>query len=677
MTENNSELGINEQAVPENVAAEEQHVEPLVGPEFDDEYSAKNIKVLEGLEAVRKRPGMYIGGTGLTGLHHLVWEVVDNSIDEVLAKHATTVDVEMCQDGSISIVDDGRGIPTDIHPQTGKPALEVILTVLHSGGKFDKKSYKYSGGLHGVGISVVNALSEWTEVTVWREGKQYKQKFARGNVDSTMEVVDSDDPNRHGTRIHFKPDAEIFESVEFNYETLAKRLREMAFLNKGVKIHLRQPSAEKSNDFEYVGGISSFVEYLNESKTPILKDVIAFTKEKDNIEIDVAISYNDGYMEQFYSFVNNINTVDGGTHLAGFRSALTKIFNKYIKDNPDIMGKEKDKAAKGEIKLTSEDTREGLIGVLSIRVPEPEFEGQTKGKLGNPEVRAIVEQVVTDYLYDYFEQNPTIARPLMDKILLSMKARMAAQKARELTRRKTALESGSLPGKLADCSEKDPAKCELFIVEGDSAGGSAKQGRDRRIQAILPLRGKILNVEKTRLEKVLDSDTIRDLINAVGTNVGKNDFDISKIRYHKIVIMTDADVDGAHIRTLLLTFFFRYMPEVIKRGYLYAAQPPLYKLKKGKVEKYAYSDEEKDKIIEEDFGGPDKVAMQRYKGLGEMNADQLWETTMDPEHRILKQVTAEDETEADRIFSVLMGDKVEPRRDFIIQYAKQVKNLDI
>ncbi len=451
----------------------------------------------------------------------------------------------------------------------------------------------------------------------------------------------------------------------------------MAFLNKGVKIHLRQPSAEKSNDFEYVGGISSFVEYLNESKTPILKDVIAFTKEKDNIEIDVAISYNDGYMEQFYSFVNNINTVDGGTHLAGFRSALTKIFNKYIKDNPDIMGKEKDKAAKGEIKLTSEDTREGLIGVLSIRVPEPEFEGQTKGKLGNPEVRAIVEQVVTDYLYDYFEQNPTIARPLMDKILLSMKARMAAQKARELTRRKTALESGSLPGKLADCSEKDPAKCELFIVEGDSAGGSAKQGRDRRIQAILPLRGKILNVEKTRLEKVLDSDTIRDLINAVGTNVGKNDFDISKIRYHKIVIMTDADVDGAHIRTLLLTFFFRYMPEVIKRGYLYAAQPPLYKLKKGKVEKYAYSDEEKDKIIEEDFGGPDKVAMQRYKGLGEMNADQLWETTMDPEHRILKQVTAEDETEADRIFSVLMGDKVEPRRDFIIQYAKQVKNLDI
>lgn len=677
MTENDSELGINEQAVPENVAAEEQHVEPLVGPEFDDEYSAKNIKVLEGLEAVRKRPGMYIGGTGLTGLHHLVWEVVDNSIDEVLAKHATTVDVEMCPDGSIAIVDDGRGIPTDIHPQTGKPALEVILTVLHSGGKFDKKSYKYSGGLHGVGISVVNALSEWTEVTVWREGKQYKQSFARGDVASTMEVTDSEDPNRHGTKIHFKPDAEIFESVEFNYETLAKRLREMAFLNKGVKIHLRQPSAEKSNDFEYVGGISSFVEYLNESKTPILKDVIAFTKEKDNIEIDVAISYNDGYMEQFYSFVNNINTVDGGTHLAGFRSALTKIFNRYIKENPDIMGKEKEKAAKGEIKLTSEDTREGLIGVLSIRVPEPEFEGQTKGKLGNPEVRAIVEQVVSDFLYDYFEQNPTIARPLMDKILLSMKARMAAQKAREMTRRKTALESGSLPGKLADCSEKDPAKCELFIVEGDSAGGSAKQGRDRRIQAILPLRGKILNVEKTRLEKVLDSDTIRDLINAVGTNVGKNDFDISKIRYHKIVIMTDADVDGAHIRTLLLTFFFRYMPEIIKRGYLYAAQPPLYKLKKGKVEKYAYSDEEKDKIIDEDFGGPEKVAMQRYKGLGEMNAEQLWETTMDPEHRILKQVTAEDETEADRIFSVLMGDKVEPRRDFIIQYAKQVKNLDI
>lgn len=644
-----------------------------LGPGFDDEYSARNIKVLEGLEAVRKRPGMYIGGTGSDGLHHLVWEIVDNSIDEVLAKHASTVLVNMHEDGSLSILDDGRGIPTDIHEPTGKPALEIILTVLHSGGKFDKKSYKYSGGLHGVGISVVNALSEWLDVTVWRDGKIFQQSFRRGFTSGEMTITEG--ATRTGTRIRFKPDSEIFENTEFSYEILSKRLREMAFLNKGVKIVLRQRSTQKCHTFEYVGGISSFVDFLNETKTPIFKDVIAFNKEKDNIEIDVAMSYNDGYAEQFYAFVNNISTTDGGTHVVGFRSALTKVFNKYLKENPDILGKEKAKA--GEIKLTTEDTREGLIGVLSIRVPEPQFEGQTKGKLGNPEVRAIVDQAVSDVLYDYFEQNPNTARPLMDKILLSMKARMAAQKARELTRRKTALEGGSLPGKLADCSEKDPAKCELFIVEGNSAGGSAKQGRDRRIQAILPLRGKILNVEKTRLERVLGSETIRDLINAIGTNVGKDDFDINKIRYHKVVIMTDADVDGAHIRTLLLTFFFRYMPEIIQNGYLYAAQPPLFKLKKGKIEKYAFSDEEKDKIIKEDFGGPDKVTMQRYKGLGEMNPEQLWETTMNPESRILKQVKADDETEADRIFSVLMGDKVEPRRDFITQYAKQVKNLDI
>lgn len=637
------------------------------------EYSARNIRVLEGLEAVRKRPGMYIGGTGIEGLHHLVWEVVDNSIDEALAGHATTIHVNMHEDGSLSILDDGRGIPVDTHEQTGKSALEVILTVLHSGGKFDKKSYKYSGGLHGVGISVVNALSEWLEVTVWRDGGVFQQSFRRGDAFGAM--TSSEGANRTGTKIHFKPDSEIFESTEFSFEILSKRLRELAFLNRGIKIVLRQKSTQKCHLFEYAGGISSFIDFLNETKNPLFKDVISFSKEKDGVEIDVAMSYNDGYAEQFYAFVNNINTIDGGTHVVGYRNALTKVFNRYLKENPDLLGKEKGKQT--EIKLTTEDTREGLIGVLSIRVPEPQFEGQTKGKLGNTEVRGIVDQAVTDVLYDYFEQNPNVARPVMDKILTSMKARLAAQKARELTRRKTALEGGSLPGKLADCSERDPAKCELFIVEGNSAGGSAKQGRDRRIQAILPLRGKILNVEKTRLERVIGSEIIQDMINAIGTNIGAEDFNISKTRYHKLVIMTDADVDGAHIRTLLLTFFFRYMPELIKKGYLYIAQPPLYKVKKGKVEKYAYSDEEKDKIVEEEFGGMDKVTLQRYKGLGEMNPVQLWETTMNPETRILKKVVADDETEADRIFSVLMGDKVEPRRNFITQYAKQVKNLDI
>ncbi|HNS08531.1 MAG TPA: DNA topoisomerase (ATP-hydrolyzing) subunit B [Candidatus Ozemobacteraceae bacterium] len=637
------------------------------------EYSARNIRVLEGLEAVRKRPGMYIGGTGLDGLHHLVWEIVDNSIDEALAGHASTVHVTMYEDGSISVLDDGRGIPVDVHEQTGKSALEVILTVLHSGGKFDKNSYKYSGGLHGVGISVVNALSEWLEVTVWRDGSIFQQTFRRGAVAGPM--ITSEGASRTGTKIRFKPDAEIFESTEFSFDILSKRLRELAFLNRGVKIVLRQKSTLKCHLFEYVGGIASFVEFLNETKNPLFRDVISFSKEKDGIEIDVAMSYNDGYAEQFFAFVNNINTIDGGTHVVGYRNALTKVFNRYLKENPDLLGKEKGKG--NEIKLTTEDTREGLIGVLSIRVPEPQFEGQTKGKLGNPEVRAVVDQVVSDVLYDYFEQNPGVARPVMDKILTSMRARLAAQKARELTRRKTALEGGSLPGKLADCSERDPAKCELFIVEGNSAGGSAKQGRDRRTQAILPLRGKILNVEKTRLERVIGSETIQDLINAIGTNVGAEDFDISKTRYHKLVIMTDADVDGAHIRTLLLTFFFRYMPELIHKGYLYIAQPPLYKLKKGKVEKYAFSDDEKDKIVQEEFGGMDKVVLQRYKGLGEMNPEQLWETTMNPETRLLKKVRADDETEADRIFSVLMGDKVEPRRDFITVYAKQVKNLDI
>lgn len=639
----------------------------------DPDYSAGNIRVLEGMEAVRKRPGMYIGGTGQAGLHHLVWEVVDNSIDEALAGHASVIVLNMYEDGSISVFDDGRGIPTDIQEQTGKSAMEVIFTVLHSGGKFDKKSYKYSGGLHGVGISVVNALSEWTEVKVWRDGSIFEQSFRRGEKYSEMTVTEGDD--RTGTYIRFKPDAEIFPETEFSYEILAKRLRELAFLNKGIKIILRNKALRKCYSFEYAGGISSFVEFLNESKNPIFKDVITFTKEKDGIEVDVAISYNDSYAEQFFAFVNNVNTIDGGTHVVGFRSALTKVFNKYLKENPDILGKNKGKV--DDIKFITDDTREGIIAVLSIRVPEPQFEGQTKGKLGNPEVRGIVDQIVNEELYDYFEQNPSIARPVMEKVLLSMQAREAAQKAREITRRKTALEGGGLPGKLADCSEKDPAKSELFIVEGNSAGGSAKQGRDRRTQAILPLRGKILNVEKTRLERVLNSDTIRDLINAIGTNIGKDDFDIEKARYHKIIIMTDADVDGAHIRTLLLTFFFRYMPQIIEKGYLYAAQPPLYKLKRGKVERYAYSDEEKDKLLAEVFENSDKVVLQRYKGLGEMNPEQLWETTMNPETRILLRINEDDAMEADEIFNVLMGDKVAPRREFIEENAKYVQNLDI
>ncbi|MFZ5951870.1 MAG: DNA topoisomerase (ATP-hydrolyzing) subunit B [Candidatus Rifleibacteriota bacterium] len=650
-----------------------EQVETASGNHDNTEYSARNIKVLEGLEAVRKRPGMYIGGTGLNGLHHLVWEVVDNSIDEALAGHASTIHVNMHDDGSISVLDDGRGIPTDYHEQTGKSALEVILTVLHSGGKFDKKSYKYSGGLHGVGISVVNALSEWLEVTVWRDGGIFQQSFKRGFAVS--EMTRSEGADRTGTKIRFKPDPEIFENVEYSFDILSKRLRELAFLNKGIKIVLRQKAEQKCHLFEYQGGIASFVEFLNEAKNPVFRDVIYMQKEKDGIEIEMALSYNDGYAEQFYAFVNNINTIDGGTHVLGFRSALTKVFNNYLKKNPDLAGKEKGKPK--EVKLATEDTREGLIGVLSIRVPEPQFEGQTKAKLGNPEVRSVVDQVVGDFLADYFEQNPSVAKPVMDKILVSMKARLAAQNARELTRRKTALEGNSLPGKLADCSERDPAQCELFIVEGNSAGGSAKQGRDRRTQAILPLRGKILNVEKTRLERVVGSETIQDLINAVGTNIGKEDFNIDKIRYHKLIIMTDADVDGSHIRTLLLTFFFRYMPEVIEKGFLYIAHPPLYKLKKGKQEVYAYSDEEKDKLLATDFQGGEKVTIQRYKGLGEMNPEQLWHTTMNPDSRILKKVRADDETEADRIFSVLMGDKVEPRRNFITQYAKQVKNLDI
>ncbi len=634
-----------------------------------EDYSAKNIQVLEGLEAVRKRPGMYIGGTGLDGLHHLVWEAVNNSVDEFLAGQATTVHVTLHDDGSLSVLDDGRGIPVDVHEKTGRPALEVILTVLHSGGKFDKKSYRYSGGLHGVGISVVNALSEWLEVTVWRDGATFQQSYRRGLPLGDMTVTQG--AERRGTKVVFKPDAEIFQNLEFSYDVMSKRLRELAFLNKGLKIVLRQKKTQKCHLFEYQGGIASFVEFLNEAKTALFKEPIYMHKERDDIDIEMSMSYNDGYNEQFYSYVNSINTVDGGTHIMGFRSAITKVFNDYIKKDPGVLGKDKGK----EIKISGDDCREGLVGVLSIKVPEPQFEGQTKGKLGNPEVRGIVDAAVYEYLTDHLEQNPHIARAILDKILNAMRARIAAQNARELVRRKNALESTSLPGKLADCSEKDPALCELYIVEGNSAGGSAKQGRDRRTQAILPLRGKILNVEKTRIDKALGNEVIQTLVAAIGTGIGKDDFDITRTRYHRVVIMTDADVDGAHIRTLLLTFFYRHMPLLIAHGYLYIAQPPLYKLKKGKVEKYAYSDDEM-KAIMADMGG-DGVTIQRYKGLGEMNPEQLWDTTMNPETRMMKRVEAQDQAEAERIFSVLMGDKVEPRRDFISQYAKSVKNLDI
>jgi len=642
-----------------------------------EDYSAKNIQVLEGLEAVRKRPGMYIGGTGVDGLHHLVWEAVDNSIDEVLGGHATTVHVSMLEDGSLAVLDDGRGIPVDIHQPTGKSALEVIMTYLHSGGKFDKKSYKFSGGLHGVGISVVNALSEWLDVTVWRDGNTHQQSFRRGDPVGEMTVTAGAD--RRGTKVRFMPDSQIFPIIEFNFEFLSRRLRELAFLNPGVKIVLRQKTTQKCHLFEYSGGIKSFVEYLSETKTSLFREVVNFQKEKEGVEVNVALSYNDGYSEQFFSYVNNISTVDGGTHVIGFRSALTKVFNDYLKKDPGLLGKERGKdhgKENKEIKVTTDDVREGLIAVLSIKVPEPQFEGQTKGKLGNPEVRGIVDSVCVEFFADYLEQNPMVAKPVLDKIMTSMHARLAAQKARELTRRKTALEGSSLPGKLADCSETDPKKCELFIVEGNSAGGSAKQGRDRKIQAVLPLRGKILNVEKTRLERVVGNEIIQDLVAAVGTNIGKDDFNIAKTRYHKLVIMTDADVDGAHIRTLLLTFFYRYMPEIIGNGYLFIAQPPLYKIKKNKDERYAYSDDEKDRIVAT-LGGMDHVTLQRYKGLGEMNPEQLWETTMNPQTRIFKKVRSLDALEADRIFSLLMGDKVEPRRNFISQYAKSVKNLDI
>ena len=630
------------------------------------EYGASQIQVLEGLEAVRKRPGMYIGSTGPRGLHHLVYEIVDNSIDEALQGYCDRIYVSLNEDGSVTVKDDGRGIPVETHPKTGKSTLETVLTVLHAGGKFGGGGYKVSGGLHGVGISVVNALSKWLVADVYRNGKIYRQTYEKGITTSPLEVVG--ESHHTGTIINFMPDETIFDEIEFKYETLEHRLRELSFLNKGVKIVFedKREGSERKKEFHYEGGLVEFVKYLNKTKTPIHDDIVHIDKKIGDSIVEIAMQYTDGYTENIYSFANNIDTHEGGTHLAGFKSALTKTVNEYAKRNKLIK--------ENEGNLTGEDIREGLTAVISVKLPEPQFEGQTKTKLGNTYMRGNVDSVTVEELGAFLEENPTTARTIVDKGLRAQRAREAAKRARELTRRKSVLESTSLPGKLADCSEKDPSKSEIFLVEGDSAGGSAKQGRDRHTQAILPLRGKILNVEKSRLDRILSSDEIKNMITAFGCGIG-NDFDLEKARYHKIVIMTDADVDGAHIRTLLLTFFFRYMRPLIENGYVYAAQPPLYKVKKQKKEYYVYSDKEIEVLLEDI--GRTGVELQRYKGLGEMNAEQLWDTTMNPETRTLLQVTIEDAVMADQVFSMLMGDKVGPRKEFIEENATYVTNLDI
>jgi len=624
-------------------------------------YDASHIQVLEGLEAVRRRPSMYIGSTDSLGLHHLVYEVVDNSVDEALGGFCSEIDVTINPGGSVSIRDDGRGIPVDNHPQFNRPALEIVLTVLHAGGKFDHESYGVSGGLHGVGVSVVNALSEWMEVQVRRNGRIYWQRFEKGKVVSDLEERGSSDHT--GTTITFKPDTSIFEETEFSFDTLSSRLRELAFLNRGLKITIKDDRSDKENIFQYAGGIISFVEYLNKNKEVLHEQPVYFSRSKNGTQVEVALQYNNSYAENIFSYANNINTREGGTHLMGFRAALTRTVNDYARNN---------KLFKNEMKLGGEDLREGLVAVISVKLPDPQFEGQTKTRLGNSSIRGIVESMVAECLGEYFEENPLVATTIVEKAAEAMRAREAARKAKELTRRKNALSSGGLPGKLADCSDNDPTKCEIYIVEGESAGGSAKQGRNRHFQAILPLRGKILNVERARLDKILKNAEIRNMIVAFGTGVG-DDFDISKARYHKVVIMTDADVDGSHIRTLLLTFFYRYMRPLIDAGYVFIAQPPLYQVKKGKQANYAYSDEQLNELV----AGMNKPVIQRYKGLGEMNPEQLWETTMDPEGRIMLRVTLEDAVEADRIFTILMGDQVEPRREFIEKHAKYVKNLDI
>lgn len=630
----------------------------------DETYTASQIQILEGLEAVRKRPGMYIGSTGSRGLHHLVYEVVDNSIDEALAGYCKNIVVTIHKDNSITVEDDGRGIPTDIHPKVGKPAVEVALTMLHAGGKFNNDAYKVSGGLHGVGVSVVNALSEKLEVVVKQRGKIFRQTYERGVPKTDLEIIGETEET--GTTITFKPDKEIFEETVFNYDVLAQRLRELAFLNKGINIRLIDERDGKEEVFNYEGGIISFVKYLNRNKEVLHEEPIYMEAKNTDYEVEVCMQYNDTYTENIFSFANNIDTREGGTHLVGFKSALTKVINDYARKYGIIKDNEKN--------LQGEDVREGLTAIVSVKLKNPQFEGQTKTKLGNSEMRSIVENVVTEKLSAFLEENPSVAKVIVEKATQAARAREAARKARELTRRKSALENTTLPGKLADCSEKDPSKCELFLVEGDSAGGSAKSGRNSRFQAILPLRGKILNVEKARLDKILSNEEIRAMITALGTGIG-DEFDISKLRYHKVVIMTDADVDGSHIRTLLLTFFYRFMRPLIENGNVYIAQPPLYKITKGKKVYYAYSDRELDRILNEI--GRENYTVQRYKGLGEMNADQLWDTTMDPEKRTMLKVTLEDAIAADEIFTILMGDKVEPRREFIEKHAKTVRNLDI
>lgn len=627
-------------------------------------YTADQIQVLEGLEAVRRRPSMYIGSTCQRGLHHLVYEVVDNSIDEALAGICDRIIVTINADGSVSVDDNGRGIPVDIHPKEKRSALEVVLTILHAGGKFGGDGYKVSGGLHGVGVSVVNALSESLEVWVKRDGNVYYQKYHRGKPEEPVKVIGT--TTETGTVIKFYPDPEIFESCEFNFDYLSYRLRELAFLNKGIKIILKDEKNNRETTFQYQGGIISFVEYLNKNKNPIHKEKIYIQKRVEDNEIEVAIQYNDGYVENIFSFANNINTHEGGTHLSGFRAALTRTFNDYARKNNLLK--------ESENSLSGEDVREGLTAVISVKLRQPQFEGQTKTKLGNSEMKGIVESVVNEGLADFLEENPAVAKKIIDKCLLAAKAREAARKAKELTRRKNALEISSLPGKLADCSFKEPELSELFLVEGDSAGGSAKQGRDRRFQAILPLRGKILNVEKASLDKILNNEEIKAMITALGTGFG-DDFELSKLRYHKIITMTDADVDGSHIRTLLLTFFYRFMRPLVENGFVYIAQPPLYYVKQNKNEYYAYSDKELEELLAKI--GRNNITVQRYKGLGEMNAEQLWETTMNPQTRVILRVTLEDAIEADQIFSMLMGDKVEPRKEFIQTHASEVRNLDV
>ena len=635
------------------------------------EYGADQIQILEGLEAVRKRPGMYIGSTSSRGLHHLVYEIVDNSVDEALAGYCDHIQVFINPDNSITVIDNGRGIPVGINHKAGLPAVEVVFTVLHAGGKFGGGGYKVSGGLHGVGASVVNALSDWLEVEICHEGKVYRQRYEKGHVVYKLKVVDECDPEKTGTKVTFLPDETIFEDTVFDYDPLKQRFREMAFLTKGLRISLTDLRDEEPKErvFHYEGGIKEFVQYLNRSKTPLYEQIIYCEGTKDNVEVEVAMQHNDSYTDNTYGFVNNITTPEGGTHVVGFRNAITKTFNDYARKNKLLKDSEPN--------LSGEDIREGLTAIISVKIEDPQFEGQTKQKLGNSEARGAVDSIVSSQLQIFLEQNPAIGKSIVEKSVMAQRAREAARKARDLTRRKSALEGMSLPGKLADCSDKDPSKCEIYIVEGDSAGGSAKTARDRATQAILPLRGKILNVEKARLDKIYGNAEIKAMITAFGTGI-HDDFDISKLRYHKIIIMTDADVDGAHISTLLLTFLYRFMPELIKQGYVYLAQPPLYKLEKNKKVWYAYSDEELAKIISE-VGRDQNNKIQRYKGLGEMDAEQLWDTTMDPQHRILRRVTMDDETssELDLTFTTLMGDKVEPRREFIEENAKFVKNLDI